>query len=177
MIPTFNYILFYFSALFTINSSIISKQTAVFIDLENKICEIEYTDLRVPSGDIENVKEELNDIENSMELTDRYSGLVLKSKKIYKKGKKLNAKLIFTYTNQEQLFQHLYFSSKDGDIYYLILKIEKVSASNGEKVKEDKFNLIKWDKGQKQIKLTLKRGKFGEKELDDNVSLLNYWKK
>lgn len=171
MIPTFNYVLFYFTALFSLNTGFVSKDADIEIDLNKKTVQIEFYDLKTSEKDSELVKADLIKIEKLTEFDDFYPEFALISKNIYKKGKKLNAKLKFSYNNPKDL-DHLYFHTDSiSNLLYPILSDEKVISSNGKLFKSKEVDWIQWNKNKKVIKLSAKRLKISK----DETSLLKYF--
>jgi len=178
MIPAINEILFYLTTLFALNTVFVSEQTKVTIDIENKTVQIEYIDLMTPRMAVDHAETGLKEIEKATDFSKHFPHLKLTSKKIYKQNKKLNATLNFSYDSQEELFKLIHFDTDSGgNPLYQILMIEKMTSTNGQFIKGDEFDIVQWDKNEKIIELALQHGDFGDKDFDDRVILLPYWKK
>ncbi len=177
MIPSINDIFFYFATLFGINASFVAEQTVVTIDLINKTGQIEYVNLRTPSEDSDFAQASLEEIANATEFDEYFSQLKLTSKSIYKKSNRLNSTIKFSFGDQIEIFDHLYFfPNPDGDIAYRIFEEEKVVSTNGKPWKEDEIDFLVWNKEESQITLVLKRKVSKENASKKMIGLLDYWK-
>ncbi|MCP4460155.1 MAG: hypothetical protein GY816_19345 [Cytophagales bacterium] len=176
MIPSINDIFFYFATLFGVNASFVAEQAIVTIDLVNKTGQIEYVNLETPSEALGLAQAGLDEISDAIEFDNYFSQLKLTSKRIYKKGSKLNATLNFSYFNQNELLVTLYFyPNPNGSIEYVILEREKVISSNGKRQEEDELEFLQWSGEESRIELILKCKTSKENEFKDLVSLRDFW--
>lgn len=176
MTPTINDILFYITILFVSNILIISEQTSITIDFENKAGQIEYMNLKTASKNTHLVKSELLKISKATEIDEYFDQLKFTSMKIFKKNKKLNATLSFTFINKKELLEVLYFyPNPNGNIQYRILESEKLLYSNGQNMNEGDIKFVQWAKSQNEIELTLRHKKLAGDEFEQFISLEKYW--
>ncbi len=140
---------------------------------DQKTVLIEYIDLKTTEKDSTQIKNDLRKIIEFNGFDKSYPEFTIISKKIYKKGTKLNAKLKFSYRQSKDL-DHLYFHTDSSEnINYPILEDEKTIYSNGKLFKSKEINWFQWTKNEKIIKLTLKRRNVDKNE----ISLVKYYKK
>ena len=173
MASTINYLLFYLSALFSISTPFISDRTTIEIELNKKTVQVEYIGLKTTEKENATIKNAFKELNEAANFSNYASQFRLISNKFYKKGNKLNAKLIFSYNNQGDLAHLLFHTESNGNILYPILVDEKITKSNGKKVTIKGHDAIQWDKNIETIKISLKRMEFGENE----INLVKYFKK
>ncbi|MDH3710327.1 MAG: hypothetical protein OER04_10590 [Cyclobacteriaceae bacterium] len=175
MIPELNHVLFYFAALFAVNITIISEESTLLIDRTQNTARIEYYGLITPEKDAKLVEAALQGIIQSEQLDDYYTPMQLLSLNFYQKGQKINAELNFTFSDQDALWELLYFSKvEQGQPAYVILEQEKLIATNGKLVKAQNLEYIQWDNQSPEIRLSLRLRK-SVAGRDSMVSLTNYW--
>ncbi len=175
MIPELNHVLFYFAALFAVNITIISEESTLLIDRAQNTARIEYYGLITPEKDAKRIEAALQDIFETEQLDDYYTPMQLSSLNFYQKGQKINAELNFTFSDQDALWELLYFNKNEqGHPVYTILEQEKLITTNGRLLKAQNLKYIQWDSQSPEIRLSLRLRKSAAAR-DSMVSLANYW--
>lgn len=184
MVPAFNEILFLLSTLFGLNTVFFAEQTKLTLDLELKTGTIEYLDLNTLTQAVEYAAAGLKKIDNSAKFNEHFGQLKLDSKIIEKKNGKLNARLTFSFDDQNEVLKLLRFnvnqygqSTSSDAIYYHLLPSEQLINSNGMDKKLEDTTVLKWAKDTKAIIMDLMQKENSTGLMGETQSIVEYWKK
>lgn len=184
MIPALNQILFLFSTLFGLNTPFIAEEAIMNLNLESKTATIEFLDLKTLTEAVTTAEQGLNEIDNATSFDEHFAQLNLESKSIEKKDGKLNARLTFSFENQDELFKILRFNlthygehTSSDALYYHLLPSENLTSSNGTEIFQDDITILKWSNDVKEIVIELKQKENAKELMGDMKSIAEYWKK
>ncbi len=183
MTSPLNIILFMLSTLFGLETVFVAERTHLILDFESRTGSIEYLNLMTPVQAAAYADDGLNRVNNSVDFIKGFGTLKLVSKDVVKRDGKLNVRLNFSFTNQDEILELLRFNQTpfgEGTpadaIYYHLLPAENLVTSNGDKNEKQDDVVITWSTSTKTIELDLNQKASAKETLGDMKSIADYWK-
>ncbi|TYP72802.1 hypothetical protein [Aquimarina intermedia] len=160
MSSIFNQVLILFSTLFNVNSEIVADRSELLLDLQNQTATITYYDLET-SENVEKlfIQEDLKRIKQATKFNSSYEFLSLSNVAVEAKKNSVDITITFTFDKFSDVGKFINLKLVDGNIIYPQMEMEKVTSSNGKKMRLEELDVIAWDATTKIFELAIKRDK------------------
>ncbi|WP_378184940.1 hypothetical protein ACE939_08765 [Aquimarina sp. W85] len=176
MSSIFNQVLILFSTLFNVSSEIVADSSELILNFENKTVNISYSNLQV-SENVEKlfIVEDVKRIQQATRFNDSFKDFTLQKVDIDSRRSSVDVSITFSFQKFSEVSRLINLRIVDGKIIYLPKEREKVTASNGKKMKLTEKEVIAWDTTTKLFELSIKRDK-GIEKYDNFETIAPYFR-